>query len=162
MRLYLKHGLVRFVQIVLRRVYSALMSDSNVIGELEKLCFLFQNTSQLRTTVMVVLCLFVGLPLALLKNIESLSNVSAISIGFYMVFVAEVTSSVFLCPNTEQTILFTKRIRRSNQTYFCSQVFASAFPNLWSGIWVAKVEVWNPEGVFKCLPIFSLAFGCQT
>ena len=39
---------------------------------------------------MVILGLFVGLPLGLLKNIESLSNVSAISIGFYKVFVAEV------------------------------------------------------------------------
>ena len=51
---------------------------------------LFQNTPQLRTAVMVVLGVFVALPLGLLKNIDSLSNVSAISIGFYMVFVAEV------------------------------------------------------------------------
>ena len=45
---------------------------------------------------MVVLGVFVALPLGLLKNIDSLSNVSAISIGFYMVFVAEVSLLVSL------------------------------------------------------------------
>ena len=39
---------------------------------------------------MVFLAFSVALPLGLLKNIESLSNVSALSIGFYSVFIAEV------------------------------------------------------------------------
>lgn len=92
--------------------------------------FNMENTPNLRSAFMVSIALFVALPLGLLKNVESLSNVSAISLGFYCVFVAE--------------------------------VFSAAFPNLWSGVWVTKVVLWNPEGVFKCLPIFSLAFGCQT
>ena len=42
------------------------------------------------------------------------------------------------------------------------QVFFAALPNLVSGVWLTKVVFWNPDGVFKCLPIFSLAFSCQT
>ena len=56
---------------------------------------------------MVVLGLFVGLPLGLLKNIESLSNVSAISIGFYMVFVAEVRPSNLSCKMIESVVFIT-------------------------------------------------------
>ena len=42
---------------------------------------------------MVFLATFVAFPLGLLKNIESLSNISAMSIGFYTVFVAEVSDN---------------------------------------------------------------------
>ncbi|KAI0221576.1 hypothetical protein LSAT2_027112 [Lamellibrachia satsuma] len=89
-----------------------------------------ENTSGLRTSLMVILALCVVLPLGLLRDLHSLSNVSAISLSFYIIFVAEVCSA--------------------------------ALPNLWSGVWVTKVVYWNPEGVFRCLPIFSLAFACQT
>ncbi len=54
-----------------------------------------QNSSELRTFVMVFLGLFVALPLGLLRNVESLSNISAISLGFYMVFVTEVSNNLF-------------------------------------------------------------------
>ena len=40
---------------------------------------------------MVFLGLVVALPLGLLKTVESLSNISAISIGFYGVFVCDVS-----------------------------------------------------------------------
>ena len=56
-------------------------------------------------------------------------------------------------------------ITATRHEYICIiyfQVFTTAFPNLWSGIWVTRVVYWNPEGVFRCLPIFSLAFACQT
>ena len=42
------------------------------------------------------------------------------------------------------------------------QVIIAAIPNLMSGVWISKVVFWNPDGIFKCLPIFSLAFSCQT
>ncbi|CAH1793342.1 unnamed protein product, partial [Owenia fusiformis] len=49
-----------------------------------------ENTSTLRTSLMVCLGLCVALPLGLLRSVESLSNISAISLGFYTIFIAEV------------------------------------------------------------------------
>ncbi|XP_013417027.1 putative sodium-coupled neutral amino acid transporter 10 [Lingula anatina] len=92
--------------------------------------FGIENTSTLRTSLMVFLGLFVALPLGMLRSIESLSNISAVSIGFYTVFVAEVV--------------------------------LTAFPHLWSGVWVAKVDFWKADGMFQCLPIFSMSLACQT
>ncbi|XP_074647829.1 putative sodium-coupled neutral amino acid transporter 10 [Tubulanus polymorphus] len=92
--------------------------------------FSVPNTQTLRAFLLLVLACCVVAPLGLLRNIESLNNVSALSIGFYSVFVA--------------------------------QIFGSAFPQIWSGAWINKVNFWRPEGVFRCVPIFALAFGCQT
>ena len=40
--------------------------------------------------IMMFLAVFVALPLGMMRNIESLTNISAISLGFYSVFIAEV------------------------------------------------------------------------
>ena len=53
---------------------------------------LLQNTDALRTGLLVVMAFGIALPLALLRNLDSLSNINAISLGFYAVFVAEVMS----------------------------------------------------------------------
>ena len=50
-----------------------------------------QNTPNLRMFLMVFLAVFVALPLGLMRNIESLTNISAVSLGFYSVFIAEVS-----------------------------------------------------------------------
>lgn len=49
-----------------------------------------------------------------------------------------------------------------NNSLDCLQVMSAAFPNLWSGLWVTKVELWKTEGVFRCIPIFALSFGCHS
>ena len=41
--------------------------------------------------LMMFLGMFVALPLGMLKNVESLANISAISLAFYMIFVTEVS-----------------------------------------------------------------------
>ena len=40
---------------------------------------------------MLFLAIFVALPLGMLRRVESLSNISAMSIGFYIVFVIQVS-----------------------------------------------------------------------
>ena len=42
------------------------------------------------------------------------------------------------------------------------KVIGLAIPNLKAGNWFNKVNLWRVDGLFKCLPIFSFAFGCQT
>ncbi|XP_052833760.1 putative sodium-coupled neutral amino acid transporter 10 [Octopus bimaculoides] len=37
-----------------------------------------------------------------------------------------------------------------------------SLPNLWKNDWVVQVRYWRWDGFFQCIPIFSLAFGCQT
>ncbi|ELT91159.1 hypothetical protein CAPTEDRAFT_229032 [Capitella teleta] len=105
-----------------------------IIGDLGPAIFSkmtgLDNTSNLRTSLMVTLGLFVALPLGMLRNVESLSHISAISLGFYCVFVIN--------------------------------VFITAIPNMYAGMWVNSVTLWEWQGAFKCLPIFSLAFACQT
>ncbi|XP_046572857.1 putative sodium-coupled neutral amino acid transporter 10 isoform X1 [Haliotis rubra] len=51
-----------------------------------------ENTPSLRTYLIVFLCLCVGLPLGLLKDLRSVSNASTICICFYTVFVFYVLS----------------------------------------------------------------------
>ncbi|XP_045211537.2 putative sodium-coupled neutral amino acid transporter 10 [Mercenaria mercenaria] len=45
-----------------------------------------QNSENLRTGLIVVLCLFVGLPLGLLKDVRTLSKTSSLCIAFYAFF----------------------------------------------------------------------------
>lgn len=89
-----------------------------------------QNSSHLRTGLIIVLCIGVGLPLGLLRNLKTVSKASSLCICFYAVFV-------------------------------CYMIFLS-LPNLLSTKWYNRVVFWKTDGLFKCLPIFSFAFGCQT
>jgi len=45
---------------------------------------------------------------------------------------------------------------------FALHVVSSAFTNFFSGVWIKKIVYWNPDGLFKCLPIFALSYSCQT
>ncbi|CAL1529393.1 unnamed protein product [Lymnaea stagnalis] len=37
-----------------------------------------------------------------------------------------------------------------------------SIPSLLKGDWFSHVNFWRTEGLFRCLPIFSFSFGCQT
>ncbi|XP_077297380.1 uncharacterized protein LOC143919069 isoform X2 [Arctopsyche grandis] len=92
--------------------------------------FSMNQSDNLRTGVMVIVSLFCVLPLGLLKNVDSLSNVCAVTIGFYFCLVMK--------------------------------VIAEAAGQTFSGEWMSKVEYWKPDGVLRCLPIFSMSLFCQT
>ncbi|XP_064628822.1 solute carrier family 38 member 10-like isoform X2 [Lineus longissimus] len=89
-----------------------------------------ENNQTLRVSILMVLAVIVVTPLGLLRSIESLSNISAISIAFYLVFVV--------------------------------LIFFTSLPNIIEGVWLEKIVLWRTEGIFQSLPIFSMAFGCQT
>lgn len=88
------------------------------------------NTNNLRTALIVLACTCIGLPLGLLRNLNTVSRASTFCICFYSVFVV--------------------------------YVMGLALPNLKAGNWFQNVNLWRVDGLFKCLPIFSFAFGCQT
>ncbi|KAK3588533.1 hypothetical protein CHS0354_014245 [Potamilus streckersoni] len=89
-----------------------------------------ENNGRLRNGVILLLCLFVGLPLALLKNLRALSNTSSLCVVFYMIFVL--------------------------------YILALSKERLLSGDWIGKINIWRMDGLFRCLPIYAYAFGCQT
>ncbi|XP_071128414.1 putative sodium-coupled neutral amino acid transporter 10 [Mytilus edulis] len=89
-----------------------------------------ENSSSLRTGLIILTCLGVGLPLGLLRNLNSISKASTLCIIFYAVFVVYIVTL--------------------------------SLPNLLAANWYSKVYLWKTDGLFKCLPIFSFAFGCQT
>ncbi|CAC5392484.1 SLC38A10 [Mytilus coruscus] len=89
-----------------------------------------ENSSRLRTGLIILTCLGVGLPLGLLRNLNSISKASTLCIIFYAVFVVYIVTL--------------------------------SLPNLLAANWYSKVYLWKTDGLFKCLPIFSFAFGCQT
>ncbi|XP_033738972.1 putative sodium-coupled neutral amino acid transporter 10 isoform X2 [Pecten maximus] len=89
-----------------------------------------ENNGNLRMGLICFLCLCVGLPLGLLKNLNTVSRASTLCILFYGLFTV--------------------------------YVFSLSIPSLVSGDWINKVNLWRTDGLFKCLPIFSFAFGCQT
>ncbi|XP_031570569.1 putative sodium-coupled neutral amino acid transporter 10 [Actinia tenebrosa] len=92
--------------------------------------FGIQQTPTLRALLMIVLALCIGLPLSLMRDISSLSSISATSLGFYATFVL--------------------------------YVMFSSLPHLLEGTWTKHLNFWRPAGLLQCLPIFSLAFSCQT
>lgn len=42
------------------------------------------------------------------------------------------------------------------------QIFWSALPEIIQWAWVTDVNYWRPENLLHSLPIFALAFACQT
>ncbi|XP_028395568.1 putative sodium-coupled neutral amino acid transporter 10 [Dendronephthya gigantea] len=47
-------------------------------------------------------------------------------------------------------------------TIFVLQLFLSTLPRILYGDWVGEVNIWKPDGVLQCLPIFGISFLCQT
>lgn len=41
-------------------------------------------------------------------------------------------------------------------------MFCYSWPSLISLKWIDSIDYWSWENVFQCLPIFAMAFGCQT
>jgi len=60
-------------------------------------CCVQQNTSHLRTTLLVLATIFGVLPLGMLRSIDSLSHFSAVSLTFYAVFALHVCHSSISC-----------------------------------------------------------------
>ncbi|RDD43925.1 putative sodium-coupled neutral amino acid transporter 10 [Trichoplax sp. H2] len=104
-----------------------------IVGDLSpsivSVLFGIENTRTLRAIVMVSLAICVALPLSLMRNIQSLSGISAVSLGFYLIFIL--------------------------------QIFLSSLPNLITGA-LTQIHLWKFSGTFHCLPIFLMAFTCQT
>nr|XP_006813940.1 PREDICTED: putative sodium-coupled neutral amino acid transporter 10-like [Saccoglossus kowalevskii] len=92
--------------------------------------FGFENSWSLRTGLLIILSLCVVMPLGMLRRVEQLSSISALSLSFYTVLIA--------------------------------QIVLISFPTLLSFSWVSYARYWRPEGLFKCLSIFALAFVCHT
>ncbi|KAL5018444.1 hypothetical protein ScPMuIL_004166 [Solemya velum] len=85
-----------------------------------------ENNSSLRTGLIVFLCLFVGLPLGLLKNLRSLSSTSTMCILFYTVFVFYVVS--LSLPNLWSGRWYNKvHLWRAEGLMQCLPIFSFAF-----------------------------------
>nr|KAI8731441.1 putative sodium-coupled neutral amino acid transporter 10 isoform X1 [Biomphalaria glabrata] len=41
-------------------------------------------------------------------------------------------------------------------------VIVQSLPDLVKGDWITDVTLWRTKGLFRCLPIFSFSFGCQS
>ena len=54
----------------------------------------------------------------------------------------------------------------NNQSYNCFltqwQILLSALPRILEGSWIYNLNYWRPENLLNYLPIFALAFACQT
>ena len=46
--------------------------------------------------------------------------------------------------------------------YLLLQAFLSALPKIMEGSWLYDLNYWRPEKLLHYLPIFALAFTCQT
>ncbi|XP_059174905.1 putative sodium-coupled neutral amino acid transporter 10 isoform X2 [Physella acuta] len=114
--------------------FGTLIAQMVVIGDLGPSIvatfFGLQNVSGLRTGLIILLCLTIGLPMGLLKDLRAVSRASTVCILCYSVYVVYV-----LC---------------------------LSMPSLWKGDWISHVYFWRTQGLFRCLPIFSFSFGCQT
>lgn len=53
--------------------------------------YYFQNSTNLRTNVLMLVGLCVALPLGLLRKIDSLTSLSALSIAFYVCLILKVS-----------------------------------------------------------------------
>ncbi|KAJ0178461.1 hypothetical protein K1T71_006284 [Dendrolimus kikuchii] len=95
--------------------------------------FNINQSDILRTSIMVIVSLVCVLPLGLLRNVDSLSNVSAATICFYFCLVMKVIAEA------------------------ASQLLRSE-----SSDWHRRIEMWKPSGLLQCVPIFSMALFCQT
>ncbi|XP_078347510.1 solute carrier family 38 member 10-like isoform X2 [Oculina patagonica] len=45
---------------------------------------------------------------------------------------------------------------------FVLQIFLNALPRILEGSWISNLNYWRPENLLHYLPIFALAFACQT
>ncbi|XP_054155907.1 putative sodium-coupled neutral amino acid transporter 10 [Oppia nitens] len=95
------------------------------------------NGPQLRAVVMTLLGMFVALPLALLRRVDSLTSFSMLSLGLYIFLVLKMLSEAM-----------TNTARHSS---------SSSEDILWN-----EINYWDSTHVFSSLPIFSMSLSCQT
>ncbi|PFX19763.1 putative sodium-coupled neutral amino acid transporter 10 isoform X2 [Stylophora pistillata] len=111
-----------------------LIAFNVIIGDLVP--SIFQNLSgvqvswTMRAVLMTLLAFGVGLPLSLMRNLQSLASFSSAALLFY--------------------------------GFFVLQAFLSALPKILEGSWLKDLNYWRPEKLLHYLPIFALAFTCQT
>ncbi|CAH1173781.1 unnamed protein product [Phaedon cochleariae] len=56
-------------------------------------------------------------------------------------------------------------VSRATIGFYCClvlKVVFEAMPHLFSGDWYPNTNLWRPEGILQCLPIFSMALFCQS
>lgn len=56
-------------------------------------------------------------------------------------------------------------VSKATMIFYCClilKVIIEAVPHLFEENWYNKVNLWRPEGLLQCIPIFSMALFCQT
>ncbi|XP_035694467.1 putative sodium-coupled neutral amino acid transporter 10 [Branchiostoma floridae] len=98
---------------------------------------------------------------AIIAEMTGLENTASLRAGLLVfVAIAIVTPLGMMRDITSFTAVSTMSLLF--YSVFIIEVLMWAIPNLVSGAWIQRVEMWRPAGIFQCLPIFSMAFACQT
>ncbi|XP_019643635.1 PREDICTED: putative sodium-coupled neutral amino acid transporter 10 isoform X2 [Branchiostoma belcheri] len=98
---------------------------------------------------------------AIIAEMTGLENTASLRAGL-LVFVAIVIVTPLGMMRDITSFTAVSTISLLFYSVFIVEVLMWAIPNLVSGSWIQRVEMWRPAGIFKCLPIFSMAFACQT
>lgn len=56
-------------------------------------------------------------------------------------------------------------VSKATMVFYCClvlRIIIEALPHLFEDNWYNKVNLWRPEGLLQCIPIFSMALFCQT
>ncbi|XP_057666421.1 putative sodium-coupled neutral amino acid transporter 10 [Diorhabda carinulata] len=56
-------------------------------------------------------------------------------------------------------------VSKATMVFYCClvlRIIIEALPQLFEDNWYNKVNLWRPEGLLQCIPIFSMALFCQT
>lgn len=100
--------------------------------------FAIPNEAHLRILIVTFIAIFVALPLALLRRVESLSSLSALSFGLYLFLALK---------------LFSEASVNVIVSELSSDSEASSSKSL---LW------WNTSAILPNLPIFAMSLSCQT
>ncbi|XP_066291357.1 putative sodium-coupled neutral amino acid transporter 10 isoform X2 [Branchiostoma lanceolatum] len=98
---------------------------------------------------------------AIVAEITGLENTASLRAGL-LVFVAIVIVTPLGMMRDITSFTAVSTMSLLFYSVFIVEVLMWAIPNLVSGSWIQRVEMWRPAGIFQCLPIFSMAFACQT
>lgn len=97
------------------------------------------NEPHLRILIVIFIAIFIALPLALLRRVDSLSSLSALSFGLYMFLALKLFSEA-------SVNVITSELSENEGTTITSK----------SLLW------WNTSAILPNLPIFAMSLSCQT
>lgn len=100
--------------------------------------FAIPNEAHLRILIVTFIAIFVALPLALLRRVESLSSLSALSFGLYLFLALKLFSEA-------SVNVIVSELSSDSEA-------ASSKSLLW----------WNTSAILPNLPIFAMSLSCQT